>query len=40
MPTNPDIKGRGGSRLIASADGKKLYVIAGFAGFELDDMHE
>uniref|UniRef100_A0A7S3QY44 Nitrile-specifier protein 5 n=1 Tax=Dunaliella tertiolecta TaxID=3047 RepID=A0A7S3QY44_DUNTE len=39
MPTNPEIKGRGGSRLIPSPDGK-LFVVAGFAGFELSDMYE
>ena len=40
MPTDSDIKGRGGSRLILSADGSKLYVVAGFAGYELSDMYE
>lgn len=39
LPSNPDIKPRGGASLIASSDGKSLYVIGGFCGHELADVH-
>jgi len=33
------IEGRGGPNLIASSDGKKLFVIGGFSGQEMGDVH-
>ncbi|CAL5218389.1 g61 [Coccomyxa viridis] len=33
------IKGRGGAGLVASASGDALFVIGGFAGYELNDVH-
>lgn len=35
----PFSQGRGGPGLVASADGKCLYVVGGFAGHELNDVH-
>ena len=37
LPSHDAIRGRGGSCLVASADGARLYVLAGFCGHELDD---
>lgn len=33
------MQGRGGPGLVASADGSSLYVVGGFAGYELNDVH-
>ena len=33
------IKGRGGASLIASSCGTKLFLVAGFAGKEMDDIY-
>ena len=33
------IKGRGGASLIASSCGSKLFLVAGFAGKEMDDIY-
>ncbi|GLC37373.1 hypothetical protein PLESTB_001594300 [Pleodorina starrii] len=38
-PSAEAVPGRGGSCLVAGPDGRALYVIAGFCGRELDDMH-
>jgi N-acetylneuraminic acid mutarotase len=40
LPTFGDIRGRGGATLEASADGKSLFVIAGFCGEEAGDMFQ
>ncbi|KAK9804298.1 hypothetical protein WJX72_005521 [[Myrmecia] bisecta] len=39
LPDSPDIQGRGGAGLAATASGNALYVIAGFAGKEMSDVH-
>jgi len=36
---NEAIKGRGGSSLVASSCGNKLFLLGGFAGKEMDDIH-
>jgi hypothetical protein len=33
------MQGRGGAGLVASADGQSLFVVGGFAGYELNDVH-
>ncbi len=33
------MQGRGGAGLVASASGDALFVIGGFAGHELNDVH-
>ena len=33
------MQGRGGAGLVASASGDALFVLGGFAGHELNDMH-
>mmetsp|Transcript_11900 Transcript_11900/g.25566 ORF Transcript_11900/g.25566 Transcript_11900/m.25566 type:complete len:342 (+) Transcript_11900:55-1080(+) len=37
LPTHDAIRGRGGSCITSSADGRRLYVLAGFCGHELAD---
>lgn len=39
MPSSDAIKGRGGPNLIASPDGKRVFVTGGFSGEENMDMH-
>lgn len=38
MPPSPDLPGRGGATFEASADGRSLWVCAGFAGEETNDL--
>lgn len=39
LPSSGAVAGRGGSTLVASADGSCLFVIGGFCGHELGDVH-
>lgn len=39
LPSSKEITGRGGPNFLASADGKRLFVIAGFCGKETSDVH-
>jgi hypothetical protein len=39
LPSPDSVNPRGGSVLVASIDGSKLYVLGGFSGKELDDCH-
>lgn len=32
-------QGRGGAGLVASSDGRSLFIVGGFAGYELNDVH-
>jgi len=39
LPSSDSVVGRGGAGLVATADGCKLYIVAGFCGRELNDVH-
>lgn len=38
LPSPPEVAGRGGATLEASADGRYLWLMCGFAGHETDDL--